>query len=61
MTLQALRVPPGNHLEALKGAHQEQHNIRINEIVHGKRAITADTALRLGGGSPFLAQPSDKE
>ncbi|GAA5193826.1 hypothetical protein GCM10023346_19770 [Arthrobacter gyeryongensis] len=21
---------------------------RINEIVHGKRAITADTALRLG-------------
>jgi addiction module HigA family antidote len=28
---------------------------RINEIVHGKRAVTADTALRLGryfGGSP---------
>jgi addiction module HigA family antidote len=28
---------------------------RINEIVHGKRAITADTALRLGhyfGNSP---------
>ena len=27
---------------------------RINEIVHGKRAVTADTALRLGkyfGGS----------
>ena len=24
------------------------HSRRINEIVHGKRAITADTALRLG-------------
>ena len=24
------------------------HPRRINEIVHGKRAITADTALRLG-------------
>jgi antitoxin HigA-1 len=24
------------------------HAKRINEIVHGKRAITADTALRLG-------------
>ncbi|MBW1732379.1 MAG: HigA family addiction module antidote protein [Deltaproteobacteria bacterium] len=30
---------------------------RINEIVHGKRAITADTALRLGrffGMSPHF-------
>lgn len=25
-----------------------QHSIRINEIVHGTRRITADTALRLG-------------
>jgi proteic killer suppression protein len=26
-----LRVPPGNHLEALKGNRQGQHSIRIND------------------------------
>jgi proteic killer suppression protein len=26
-----LRTPPGNRLEALKGNHQGQHSIRINE------------------------------
>lgn len=26
-----LRVPPGNHLEALKGTCKGQHNIRIND------------------------------
>ncbi len=30
-TLRDLAVPPGNHLEALKGDRQEQHSIRINE------------------------------
>jgi addiction module HigA family antidote len=35
-------------LEALKGERKGQHSIRINEIVKGKRAIAADTALRLG-------------
>jgi len=48
-------------LEALKGDRAGQHSVRIinsggsassgprriNEIVHGKRRITADTALRL--------------
>ena len=29
--LQDLRVPPGNHLEALKGDRQGQYSIRINE------------------------------
>lgn len=30
MRLDALRVPPGNHLEALKGDRQGQHSIRVN-------------------------------
>jgi toxin HigB-1 len=29
--LDDLRVPPGNHLEALKGARAGQHSIRIND------------------------------
>ena len=29
--LEDLRVPPGNHLEALKGGRKGQHSIRINE------------------------------
>ena len=27
----SLRVPPGNHLEALKGNRKGQHSIRIND------------------------------
>lgn len=30
-TLEFLRVPPGNRLEALTGDRQGQHSIRINE------------------------------
>ncbi len=30
-TIQDLRVPPGNRLEALKRERQGQHSIRINE------------------------------
>lgn len=30
-TLEDLKVPPGNHLEALKGDRRGQHSIRINE------------------------------
>jgi proteic killer suppression protein len=29
--LQQLTVPPGNHLEALKGDRKGQHSIRVNE------------------------------
>ena len=29
--LQDMRVPPGNRLEALKGARKGQHSIRIND------------------------------
>ncbi|MFQ5401777.1 MAG: type II toxin-antitoxin system RelE/ParE family toxin [Anaerolineae bacterium] len=29
--LDDLRIPPGNHLETLKGDRQGQHSIRINE------------------------------
>lgn len=29
--LEDLRVPPGNQLEALKGARRGQHSIRINQ------------------------------
>jgi proteic killer suppression protein len=30
-TLEFLKAPPGNRLEALKGARQGQHSIRIND------------------------------
>jgi len=30
-SLEALRVPPGNRLEALKGDRQGQHSIRVND------------------------------
>lgn len=30
-SLEDLRVPPGNHLEALKEARRGQHSIRIND------------------------------
>ncbi len=30
MDLNELRVPPSNHLEALRGTRQGQHSIRIN-------------------------------
>ncbi len=30
-TLDELRVPPGNRLEALSGDRKEQHSIRIND------------------------------
>jgi len=29
--LETLRVPPGNHLELLKGKRKGQHSIRIND------------------------------
>ena len=51
-------IHPGVHLlDYIEGAGISQYRLakaihvpprRINEIVHGKRAITADTALRLG-------------
>lgn len=31
VTLQSLRAPPGNRLEALKGDRRGQHSIRIND------------------------------
>ncbi|WP_018867453.1 MULTISPECIES: HigA family addiction module antitoxin [unclassified Thioalkalivibrio] len=60
MTAQDIEAPihPGQHLaefieEAGISQYRLAHDIsvpprRINEIVQGKRAITADTALRLG-------------
>ncbi len=30
-TLEDLRIPPANHLEALKGRRKGQHSIRIND------------------------------
>ena len=30
-TLEFLRSPPGNHLEALKGDRQGQYSIRVND------------------------------
>jgi addiction module HigA family antidote len=85
VTLESLRVPPGNALESLKGDRRGQHSLRINEqfrlcfvwaaleeflkplgmsqvelaerigvsfprvneLIHGKRGVTPDTALRL--------------
>ena len=31
VALENLNVPPGNHLEALRGEHAGQHSIRIND------------------------------
>jgi proteic killer suppression protein len=31
ISLQSLRIPPGNRLEQLKGNRQGQHSIRIND------------------------------
>ncbi|MBF0135474.1 MAG: HigA family addiction module antitoxin [Magnetococcus sp. DMHC-1] len=51
-------IHPGEHLaEFLEEYHITQYRLakeinvpprRVNEIVHGKRSISADTALRLG-------------
>ena len=30
-TVESLRIPPGNHLEALKGNRDGQHSVRINQ------------------------------
>lgn len=30
-TLESLKNPPGNHLEALAGDHKGQHSIRVND------------------------------
>ncbi len=54
----AVPIHPGEHLEEiLEELGVSQYRlakaigvppIRINEIVHGRRAVTADTALRVG-------------
>lgn len=31
VTLENLKVPPGNHLEALRGNRSGQHSIRVND------------------------------
>ena len=31
VSLDSLRVPPGNHLEALKGDRRGRHSIRVNQ------------------------------
>lgn len=31
VTLDNLKVPPGNHLEALRGSRAGQHSIRVND------------------------------
>jgi proteic killer suppression protein len=30
-TLEFMKAPPGNHLEAMKGDRKGQHNVRIND------------------------------
>ena len=60
-TLADLMVPPGNRFEKfLKPLAVSQYKLakeiavparRINEIVHGQRRISADTALRLARSS----------
>ncbi len=42
VSLESLRVPPGNALEALKGDRQGQHSIRINEQFRVCFVWTAD-------------------
>ena len=58
MTTAAAPVHPGEHLaEILEELDISQYRlakamrvppIRINDIVHGRRSVTADTALRIG-------------
>ena len=58
MTGAATPIHPGEHLrEILSELRISQYRlakavgvapIRINEIVHGRRSVTADTALRIG-------------
>ncbi len=57
ISLEDLRVPPGNRLEKLSGDRFNQFSIRINSQYricfewignNAHRRITADTALRLG-------------
>jgi addiction module HigA family antidote len=51
----ACEIPPGNDLHALKGGQAGGHvadelgisRNRLNELVLGKRSVTADTAIRL--------------
>ena len=42
VSLEALRVPPGNQLEALKGDRRGQHSIRINDQYRICFSWTAD-------------------
>jgi proteic killer suppression protein len=42
VSLEALRVPPGNQLEALKGDRRGQYSIRINDQFRVCFAWTAD-------------------
>ncbi len=48
-SLEDLKSPPGNRLEALKGDFAGFHSIRINEIVRGKRGVSPNTAWLLAG------------
>ena len=71
MTTTAEPIHPGEHLaEMLEELDISQYRlakaigvppIRINDIVHCRRAITADTALRIGQAlsmtPEFLAEP----
>jgi proteic killer suppression protein len=45
--LEDLRVPPGNRLEALKGARKGQHSIRINDQWRVCFGWTTDGAARV--------------
>jgi proteic killer suppression protein len=49
--LNALRVPPGNRLEALKGDRKGQHSIRINDqcvyVSSGKPGMLTMLKLRI--------------
>jgi proteic killer suppression protein len=48
VSLQSLRVPPGNRLEQLKGGRSGQHSIRINDqwricfVWQGENAIAVE-------------------
>jgi hypothetical protein len=42
-----LRLPSSNRLEALKGDRKGIPLNRLNEIIRGRRGVSADTALRL--------------
>ncbi len=56
VTVNDLRVPPGNRLEALKGGRKGQHSIRIT--TSGASALSGPTATPITSRLPIITKAS---